>query len=152
MSPPCLLTRHEVETLLDTDLLPRRVAAALADLSRVPSCFGRRRLHDAAEVFRGRVLTERRRIAAALDELPPDVTHGPSDEAIALATQVGALWPEMTPTEKRRFIDQWFHEIHIGRRAESLEVVPSDRTKGPVYAACTSASSPTVPMRFIQRG
>jgi hypothetical protein len=39
-----------------------------------------------------------------------------------------------------------------GRRAETIEVVPAERTKGLVYAACTNASSPTVRMRFIQRG
>jgi hypothetical protein len=59
-------------------------------------------------IVEGQYLTERRRITAALDELPPDIAAGPSDDAIALATDVGSMWTEMTPTEKRRFIDQWF--------------------------------------------
>jgi len=68
-----------------------------------------------------------------------------------LVARSGRIRP-LTPTEKRRFIDQWFDEIHVGRRAETIEVVPAERTKGLVYAACTNASSPTVRMRFIQRG
>lgn len=96
-------------------------------------------------------LAERRRITTALDELPPDLAAAPSDEAIALATDVGSMWPDMTTEEKRRFIDQWFDEIHIGRRGATLEVVPSERAKGLVYAASSSAPS-TVRLRFIKRG
>jgi hypothetical protein len=95
-------------------------------------------------------LAERRRITTTLDELPPDVSAGPSDEAIALATNVGALWPEMTADEKRRFIDQWFEEVHVGRRGETLEVVPAEHTKGLVYASCAGSAS-SGRYRFIQR-
>jgi DNA invertase Pin-like site-specific DNA recombinase len=105
-----------------------------AELGRVTKLFQWQ--HIAEDAY----LIERRRITVTLDELPPDVSGGPSDEAIALATNVGALWPEMTPAEKRRFIDQWFDEIHIGRRAETIEFVPAERTIGLIYASSAASA------------
>lgn len=116
-----------------------------AELGRVTKLFQWEHISEAD------YLAERRRITAALDELPADVAAGPSDDAIALATNVGALWPEMTSDEKRRFIDQWFDEIHIGRRGETLEMVPAERTKALVYAS-SEASASSGRSRFIQRG
>jgi len=139
------IVRYLTSRTVDDSALVRRQQLD-AELGRVTKLF------QWEHIAEGEYFTERRRITAALDELPPDIAAGPSDDAIALATDVGSMWPEMTPTEKRRFIDQWFDEIHIGRRAETIEVVPAERTKGLVYAACTNASSPTVRMRFIQRG
>lgn len=117
-----------------------------AELTRVAKLFQWEHIGD------DEYLSERRRIITSLDELPTPTTDAPSDEAIALATEVGALWPEMTPAEKRRFIDSWFDEIHIGRRAETIEFVPTERTKGLVFYASAAQAVPTVRSRFIQRG
>ena len=96
-------------------------------------------------------LAERRRITRSLDELPIAATTAAPDDAIAIAGRVGELWDEMTVDERRRFIDQWFDEVHIGRRAETLEFVPAVRTRELVYAAVESSPA-GVGLPFIKRG
>jgi len=39
----------------------------------------------------------------------------PPEEAIALASRVGELWGEMTDDERRRFVEEWFEEVRLGR-------------------------------------
>lgn len=47
------------------------------------------------------------------------------------------------------FVDKWFDEVRISRRAESLAFVLAARTRELVYASVTTSS---VRLPFIQRG
>ena len=89
-----------------------------------------------------------------MSEPPPGIGPGTfySPDGLGnsvLAPDVGALWPETAPAEKRRYIDQWFDEIQIGRRTDTNEVLPTERMRGLIYAACTTSF---VGLPIIQRG
>jgi hypothetical protein len=47
------------------------------------------------------------------------------------------------------FVDKWFDEVRISRRAESLAIVSAAPTRELIYAACTTSS---MRLPFIQRG
>ncbi|TMC01705.1 MAG: hypothetical protein E6J35_10300 [Chloroflexi bacterium] len=60
-------------------------------------------------------LAQRKLLTRDLEALPIPDDRVPSDEAIALASRVGELWGEMTDEERRRFVEEWFEDLRLGR-------------------------------------
>lgn len=58
------------------------------------------------------------RILAAI----PAVARPPSDNAIALVSQLGEVWKKATDAERRRIVDEWFEEVRLGRD-RTIEVI-----------------------------
>jgi hypothetical protein len=79
-------------------------------------------------------LTERRRLTDELAALPVAEDKAPSDDAIALACNVGELWDEMTDDERRRFVEEWFEEFKLGRDG-AITLCARDRYRELVYSA-----------------
>jgi hypothetical protein len=91
-------------------------------------------------------LAERRRIQRALDAIPRPQPVGPSDEALGLVGQIGEIWRRNEEGWRRRFIDEWFDEIRIAPKAESIELVVRAPYRELVYSAVS------VPLSLIKRG
>jgi len=60
-------------------------------------------------------LTQRKLLTRDLEALPIADDRVPPGEAIALASCVGEPWGEMTDDERRRFVEEWFEELRLGR-------------------------------------
>jgi DNA invertase Pin-like site-specific DNA recombinase len=103
-----------------------RIARYLAGRSRSDEILVRRRgfeeqlerirnLYRWGDMTEDAYLTQRRLLTRDLEALPIADDRVPPGEAIALASRVGELWGEMTDDERRRFVEEWFEELRLGR-------------------------------------
>lgn len=103
-----------------------RIARYLAGRSRSDEILVRRRgfeeqlerirnLYRWGDMAEDAYLAQRKLLARDLEALPIADDRVPPEEAIALASRVGELWGEMTDDERRRFVEEWFEELRLGR-------------------------------------